>query len=88
MGAHVATQLVREMIRRDLKIRGNRVLVLGLAFKENCPDLRNTHRRHRGVARLRAQVDVCDPWVDPAEAERSYGWSTVLRSAMTPSCWR
>ncbi|MCR9070077.1 MAG: nucleotide sugar dehydrogenase [Rhodobacteraceae bacterium] len=83
MGIHVATQLVREMIRRDLKIRGNRVLVLGLAFKENCPDLRNT-RVIDVIEELRGfglEVDVCDPWADPAEAEAIYGLALVDRFA-------
>ncbi len=83
MGIHVATELVREMIRRDLRIHGNRVLVLGLAFKENCPDLRNT-RVIDFIEELRGfglEVDFCDPWVDPDGAARSYGLTLVDRFA-------
>lgn len=75
MGAHVAGQLVKGMIRRRLHIDGARVLILGLTFKENTPDLRNT-RVVDVVTELRAygmEVDVHDPWVDPAEAEAEYG---------------
>lgn len=75
MGAHVASQLVKAMIRRRLPIDGARVLVMGLTFKENCPDLRNT-RVVDVVEELREygmHVDVHDPWVDPAEAEEEYG---------------
>jgi UDP-N-acetyl-D-glucosamine/UDP-N-acetyl-D-galactosamine dehydrogenase len=75
MGAYVANQLVKEMMRRRVHVHGARVLVLGLTFKENCPDLRNT-RVVDLIAELRdygADVDVHDPWVDAAEAHEEYG---------------
>ena len=75
MGAYVAGQLVKAMLKRRIQIDGARVLVLGLTFKENCPDLRNT-RVVDVVAELRdygVHVDVHDPWVDPAEAQKGYG---------------
>ena len=74
MGGYVAEQLVLAMARRGLAISGARVLILGLAFKENCPDLRNT-RVVDVVDRLGQygiEVDVCDPWVDSAEAKAEY----------------
>ena len=74
MGAHVANELLRLMASHAINPVGARVLVLGLAFKENCPDLRNT-RVVDVIAELRrfhCQVDVHDPWVDPAEAEHEY----------------
>ncbi|ULO22244.1 Vi polysaccharide biosynthesis UDP-N-acetylglucosamine C-6 dehydrogenase TviB [Sulfitobacter sp. CB2047] len=70
MGAYVAGQLAKEMGRRRIHINGARVLVLGLTFKENCPDLRNT-RVVDVVSELLdfgAYVDVYDPWVNPDEA--------------------
>jgi UDP-N-acetyl-D-galactosamine dehydrogenase len=75
MGAYVAGQLVKAMLKRRIQIDGSRVLVLGLTFKENCPDLRNT-RVVDVVAELRdygVVVDVHDPWVDPPEAQKEYG---------------
>jgi UDP-N-acetyl-D-galactosamine dehydrogenase len=75
MGAYVVNRTVREMIARDIAIKGARVLVMGLTFKENCPDLRNT-RVVDILAELDGygmQVDVHDPWVDAGEAERAYG---------------
>ena len=75
MGAHVAGQMVKAMIRRKLPIAGARVLIMGLTFKENCPDLRNT-RVIDVIAELRdygVEVDVHDPWVDPQEALDEYG---------------
>ena len=75
MGAVVATRVVKLMSRRGLALPGSRVLVLGLTFKENCPDLRNT-RVVDIVAELRdfqAAVDVHDPLADPQEALHEYG---------------
>lgn len=74
MGAYVASQLVRAMIKKKLQVRDAKVLVLGLAFKENCPDLRNT-RVVDVVGELRdygISVDVYDPWVDAEEASHEY----------------
>jgi len=75
MGAYVANEVIRLMVRKGINPVGARILVLGLAFKENCPDLRNT-RVVDIVGALRdynAKVDVHDPWVDAAEAEHEYG---------------
>jgi len=79
MGRYVAGQVVRHMAEKAISPVGARVLVLGLAFKENCPDVRNTRvvdivdeLRH-----YRAQVDVHDPWVDPNETEHEYGLRPV-----------
>ena len=79
MGAHVAGQVVRLMVRKGINPVGARVLVLGLAFKENCPDLRNT-RVVDIVTELRdyqTLVDVFDPWVDAAEAMQEYGIAPI-----------
>ncbi|WP_137751645.1 Vi polysaccharide biosynthesis UDP-N-acetylglucosamine C-6 dehydrogenase TviB [Sphingopyxis sp. L1A2A] len=75
MGGYIASQIVRLMIKRNLPVQGARILMLGLAFKENCPDIRNT-RVVDVVSELKeygAQVDVHDPWVDAAEAQHEYG---------------
>lgn len=83
MGAHVAGRLVKEMLRRRLQVGGARVLVMGLTFKENCPDLRNT-RVVDVVAELEdygALVDVHDPWVDAEEAFHEYGIRPVAQPA-------
>jgi UDP-N-acetyl-D-glucosamine/UDP-N-acetyl-D-galactosamine dehydrogenase len=75
MGAYVASQMVKALLKRRIQVDGARVLVLGLTFKENCPDLRNT-RVVDVVAELREYgviVDVHDPWADPASAQHEYG---------------
>ena len=79
MGAYVANQLVKAMLRRRLQVDGARVLILGLTFKENCPDLRNT-RVVDVVAELQdygLQVDVHDPRVDPKDAKHEYGLDLI-----------
>ena len=83
MGQHVAQCTIKEMTRRGLPTAGARILVLGLAFKENCPDLRNT-RVVDILAELRsynAQVDVHDPWVDAHLAHEEYGLSLTAEPA-------
>jgi len=79
MGAYVANRLVREMIARDIPVKGSRVLVMGLTFKENCPDLRNTRVVDviRELEGFGIAVDVHDPWADPEEAMAEYGIELV-----------
>ena len=82
MGAYVAMQMIKAMLKRSIAVNGARVLVLGLAFKENCPDLRNT-RIVDVISALQeygCSVDTHDPWVDRNEAHRAY----ALRLVDTP----
>ena len=75
MASHVADETVKLMLRKGKPVLGSRVLVLGLTFKENCPDLRNT-KVVDIVTALRsynAAVDVYDPWIDVNEAHNEYG---------------
>lgn len=83
MGPYAAAQLIKAMIRKGLTIAGSRVLVMGLTFKENCPDLRNT-RVIDVVSELQdfgCEVDVTDCWVDSTEAEQEYGIRLVENPA-------
>ncbi len=79
MGLFVAGQVTKLMIRKKIHVAGSRVLILGLTFKENCPDLRNTKVVDvvRELADLGAGVDIHDPWVDPEEARAEYGLDLV-----------
>ncbi|PXV61422.1 UDP-N-acetyl-D-galactosamine dehydrogenase [Dyella jiangningensis] len=79
MGPYVASEVIRLMVRKGINPVRARVLILGLAFKENCPDLRNT-RVVDIVEALRgynAEVDVHDPWVNAAEAEHEYALTPI-----------
>jgi UDP-N-acetyl-D-galactosamine dehydrogenase len=83
MGGHVARELVKEMIRRGTGVKGARVLVMGLAFKENTPDLRNTRVIDivRELAEFGALVDVWDPWIAAETAREEYGLELIATPA-------
>ena len=75
MGVYVVGQMIKAMLAKKIHVQGAKVLIMGLTFKENCPDLRNTkvvdvihELREFGVV-----VDVYDPWADPKEAKAEYG---------------
>jgi UDP-N-acetyl-D-galactosamine dehydrogenase len=75
MGKHVATEVIKLMMRKDLKVIDSKVLILGFTFKEDCPDVRNT-RVIDIYNELRSfDMDVCvyDPWADVAEVRHEYG---------------
>ena len=79
MGKYIASEIVKLMIRKGHKILGANVLQLGVTFKENCPDIRNSHAVDvaRGLKEFGCRVDVLDPWADPAEVQGVYGIKTV-----------
>ncbi|MCD0504544.1 Vi polysaccharide biosynthesis UDP-N-acetylglucosamine C-6 dehydrogenase TviB [Bordetella petrii] len=79
MGSYVVSQLVKGMTKQRIHVQGARVLVMGLTFKENCPDLRNTRVVDivNELGEYNVDVDVYDPWVDPAEAVHEYGITPV-----------
>ena len=74
MGAYVAKQLIKSMIKKRIHIEGSKILIMGLAFKENCPDLRNTKVVDilKELKEYSCQVDVYDPWVSDNEAKDEY----------------
>ncbi len=75
MGKYVAERVVKQMIKKGHTILNSRVLQLGITFKENCPDIRNSHAVDvvRCLKEFSCDVTVYDPWADPAEVEREYG---------------
>ena len=79
MGAYVVSQLIKAMLKRRIQVEGARVLVMGLTFKENCPDLRNT--RIVDIVKELCDYGICadvyDPWVDAAEAQHEYGLTPI-----------
>lgn len=83
MGAYVVSQLIKEMLKKRIQVHGSKVLVLGLTFKENCPDLRNTRvvdilteLKEYGIA-----ADCFDPWVNAEEAQHEYGFEVLTQNA-------
>ncbi|AVD84320.1 Vi polysaccharide biosynthesis UDP-N-acetylglucosamine C-6 dehydrogenase TviB [Pseudomonas sp. SWI6] len=79
MGAYVVSQLVKTMVKKRIHVDGARVLIMGLTFKENCPDLRNTKVVDiiKELQDYNIQVDVHDPWVSVEEAQHEYGVTPV-----------
>ncbi|MFV4926295.1 nucleotide sugar dehydrogenase [Acinetobacter baumannii] len=79
MGAYVVTQLVKGMIKKKIQVEGSKVLVLGLSFKENCPDIRNTKVIDivKELEEYHMDVDVYDPWIDSEETQHEYGITPV-----------
>jgi UDP-N-acetyl-D-galactosamine dehydrogenase len=75
MGAYVASELVKLMIKRGVAVAQSRVLVLGVTFKENCPDIRNTRVVDvvRELAEYGCNVSIHDPWADAEEVREEYG---------------
>ncbi len=79
MGPYVAERIVKMLTKRRVHVAGSRILIMGLAFKENCPDLRNTRIIDviEELQSYHANVDVHDPWVDTDEAKTEYGVELV-----------
>jgi UDP-N-acetyl-D-galactosamine dehydrogenase len=79
MGSYVVSQVVKLMLKKRIHVNDAKILMMGLTFKENCPDLRNTRVTDMldELASYGALVDVFDPWVDADEARKVYGISLL-----------
>lgn len=75
MGKHIATEVVKLMMRKDLKVIDSKVLILGCTFKENCPDIRNTRviDIYKELCNFDINVDIYDPWANGEEVKQEYG---------------
>lgn len=75
MGKYIVSRVIKLMLKKCIQIENAKVLIMGLAFKENCPDLRNTRVLDMLVELkdYNVQVDIYDPWVDPEDAKAQYG---------------
>ena len=84
MGPFIVDQVVKLMLKKRIHVVDSKILVLGITFKENCPDIRNTRVTDivKGLKNYGANVTVCDPWADPDEVHKEYGinLSSDLRS--------
>ncbi len=79
MGEYIATQLIKEMVKQRIQVVGSKILVMGLSFKENCPDIRNTKiiDMVKALKEYELDLDIYDPWVNPEEVEHEYGLAPV-----------
>lgn len=81
MGEYVATQLIKEMVKKRIQVVGSRILVMGLSFKENCPDIRNTKILDmvNALKEYELDIDIYDPWVNEEEVVHEYGLRPLLK---------
>ncbi len=81
MGEYVATQLIKEMVKQRIQVVGARILILGLSFKENCPDIRNTKIIDlvEALKEYDLNLDIYDPWVAAEDAIREYGLAPIQK---------
>ena len=86
MGGYVAGEIVKLMARRDIRVKRARVLLLGITFKENCPDIRNTRAIdiYKELTTYDMEVSVYDPWADPEEVQHEYGMKSYQNIANLP----
>lgn len=79
MGSYIAERVIKSLTRRHIHVVGSRILIMGLTFKENCPDLRNTRVVDvvQGLQEYNVEVEIFDPWVDKEEALEEYGLSLI-----------
>lgn len=86
MGQYIAAEVVKLMIKKEQRIAKAKVLVMGITFKENCPDIRNSHAIDvvRGLHDFGCRVTVFDPWADPEDVMREYGGESVKDAAEIP----
>lgn len=79
MGEYVATQLIKEMVKQRIQVVGSKILIMGLSFKENCPDIRNTKivDMVKALKEYDLDLDIYDPWVDDTEVQHEYGLAPI-----------
>lgn len=79
MGAYVATEVIKNMVKKDIKVKGSNILMLGITFKENCPDIRNTKAIdiYNELISYDLNIDVFDPWANPAEVKHEYDIESI-----------
>ena len=74
MGSYVAAEVIKLMVKKDIAVKSAKILVLGITFKENCPDIRNTKVIDiiNELTSYNTEVDIYDPWANPQEVEHEY----------------
>ncbi len=79
MGKYVASEVVKLMVQNDIKVKGSKILVLGITFKENCPDVRNTKAVDviNNLKSYGTKITIFDPWASPTEVKHEYDLDTT-----------
>jgi UDP-N-acetyl-D-galactosamine dehydrogenase len=86
MGAYVAGEVVKLLLKAGKPVRGAKALMLGITFKENCPDIRNTRATdiYHELQTYGMEVDIYDPWADPKEVKNEYGLDILTEDPLVP----
>ena len=79
MGSFVASEIVKKMVQKDIPVKGAKALLLGFAFKENCPDVRNTRviDIYHDLTEFGLEVTVYDPWINLQEVKQDFGINAI-----------
>jgi UDP-N-acetyl-D-galactosamine dehydrogenase len=79
MGEYIAHEVIKLMIRKEIAVKNANILVLGITFKENCPDVRNTKVVDvlNALSDYNVNITIYDPWAEPIEVKHEYGWESV-----------
>lgn len=79
MGSYISTEIIKLMVNKDIRIKGASILMLGITFKENCPDIRNTKAIdvHNALEEYGTNIEICDPWASEKEVEEEFGVKIV-----------
>ena len=88
MGEYVAHEVIKLMVKKDIPVKGANILVLGITFKENCPDVRNTKVVDilHTLKDYDTNITIYDPWAEPAEVRHEYGWNSVKELNGVENC--
>ncbi|PRY13277.1 UDP-N-acetyl-D-galactosamine dehydrogenase [Pontibacter ummariensis] len=88
MGEYVAHEVIKLMVKKDIPVKNANILVLGVTFKENCPDVRNTKVVDilRTLKEYQTNITIYDPWAEPGEVKQEYGWDSVRELNGTCDC--
>jgi UDP-N-acetyl-D-glucosamine/UDP-N-acetyl-D-galactosamine dehydrogenase len=88
MGNYVAQEVIKLMVKKDIPVKGANILVLGITFKENCPDVRNT--KVVDILNILKDYDtnitIYDPWAEPDEVKHEYGWDSIKELKDVKEC--
>lgn len=88
MGEYIAHEIVKLMVKKDIPVKNANILVLGITFKENCPDVRNTKVIDvlNTLREYSVNITIYDPWADPKEVAHEYGWTSVKELGGVENC--
>ena len=88
MGEYVAHEVIKLMVKKDIPVKDAKILVLGITFKENCPDVRNTKVVDilRTLKDYNTNITIFDPWAEPTEVKHEYGWDSVKELSNVTDC--